>query len=165
MRNPDKQSASSNVADPEIFSFLNSRADALAKLGVGKELREKCLIEICIRERAGDVAFARKHAKRIHGIALDPMPTHGTTAVFETKLKKRKFKSQQPSVFKPHPDEVLDSCIKSFPDELPTYEGYRRLRRAARRSGIPESTVTHSAVWRALKLAGFKVVGRQWQRL
>lgn len=165
MGNSEKRSASSDVAYPGIFTFLNRRAGALAKLGVGKELREKCLIEMCMRECAGNVEFVQKHAKRIRDIAFDPMPTFQTPAEFKTEPKKGKAKSRQSSVFNRQPDEVLDSCIKSFPNELPTHEGYRRLRQAARRSGIPESAVSHSAVWRALKQAGFRVVGRQWQRL
>ncbi len=151
-----------DVAYVSIFSFLNSLAASLAKLGVGRELRENCLIDVCVRECHGDVEFVQEHAERIHDIAFNPALRLGR-AVIKPKVKRVRLKSLPPSMFT-RLLEVLDACIKSFPDELSMYEGYRQLRCAAKENGIPESEIKHVAVWRALKKAGFKVVGRQWQR-
>ena len=159
-----------NVAYENIFGFLDSRAKSLARLGVGAELREKCLVEQCVRECAGGAKWMESHPDRIHEIAYNPERVLGNSGWF--KRMKPKTWSKTPNgplvIQAPAPtrQSVIVAAMNGFPDEIGSAEGWKKLIESCKLAGhvLSKDGAGYKAVSLARDKAGFKVVGGRWQR-
>jgi hypothetical protein len=158
-----------NISYENIHRFLDSRAKSLARLGVGSELREKCLVEQCVRECAGGAKWMESHPDRIHEIAYNQELVLGHSGLFKkmtpkwSKTPKGSLVIQAP---KPTRQSVIVETMNRFPDEIGSAEGWDKLIESCKLATPPLSKdrAGYKAVSLALAKTGFKVHGVRWQR-
>jgi hypothetical protein len=154
----------------EIRNFLFSRSCSLAGCGVGVELREKCLIEQCLRDCEDGADFVKDSTDQIHLLARAPKKL-GKPPIFSTNNALRSPAaplSAKGSIVTAKPTRfgVLATAVQQFPEHLLVTDGWALLQDACIEAGfeLRQDESGKKTVRRLLK-GKYQRNGKFWKRL
>ena len=152
-----------DIAESDIYTFLNWRALQFASLGTEGEALEKVLTHQVEKFCAGGKKFmeSEEGRRKVHEAAFNKRLKIGHARFFNRLgQKKRAALSQGLTLFAAPPNRksLLVDALKGFPDEINVADGYSQLQAALVGTGFAidrETKAGQKAVSEARKTAGF----------
>jgi hypothetical protein len=150
------------IAESDIYPFLDWRASQFSKMGIEGKLLEKVLTQQVEKFCAGGKKFVESESGRrqIHKAATDKRLKFGNASFFNRLGQKKKAELWVGTkVFiTPTRKKLMVAAMRTFPDTVTAEDGYRRLQKALAGTGSKVDNKTKAgqkAVQEARKAAGF----------